>query len=80
VVTNLGRNFRRSEDGQPAQFKLCGENKRRIDGQCDGGGSKNATNRVCGLIVWGVEERGEDTIVDGVKEADQDDDEGGGGV
>ena len=55
-----------------------GENRGRgIDGQGDGGGSENVTNRVRGIVLRGIKERGEDPIVDGVKEADQDDNEGG---
>ena len=54
-----------------------GENRRRgIDGQWNRGGDENVTNRVCGVILWSVEERGEDTIVRGVKEVDQDDGDG----
>lgn len=53
-----------------------GENRwRGVNGQWDGGGSNNETNRVCGIILWGVEERGEDTVVGGVKEVYKDDDE-----
>ena len=41
---------------------------RGVDGQGDGGGSDNETNRVCGIILRGVKERSEDTVVSGVKE------------
>ena len=46
-----------------------GENRRRgIDGQGDGGGSGDETNRVCGIILGGVKERDKDAVVGGVKE------------
>ena len=54
-----------------------GENRGRgIDGQGDGGGSENVTNRVRGIILRKVKKRGKATIFDGVKEVGQDDNEG----
>ena len=56
-----------------------GKNRGRgINGQWDGGGNEDVTNRVCGVILWGIQERGEDAIVRGVKEVDQDDGDGDG--
>lgn len=55
-----------------------GKNRGRgIDGQGDDGGSENVTNRVCGIILRGINEGGEGAIVDGVKEVNQDDNEDG---
>ena len=54
-----------------------GKNRGRgIDGQGDGGGSNNVTDRVCGVGLGSDEEGGEDAVVGGVKEVDEDDDEG----
>lgn len=53
------------------------ENRRRgINGQGDEGGSENVTDGVCGVVLRGIQERGEDAIVGGVKEIDQDDSDG----
>jgi len=46
------------------------------DGQDDGGGSGDEANRVCGIILGGVQERGQDAVVGGVKEVNQNDDKG----
>ena len=54
-----------------------GQSRRRgIDGQGDGGGCENVTDRVCGVVLRSIEERGEDSIIGGVKEIDQDDGDG----
>ena len=72
VVAKSGRDFPRSGDRQPA-------GNLNVAARTRGDSSTiNATNRVCGLIVWGrVKERGEDTIADVAKEVHQDDKEGG---
>jgi len=63
--------------GCKVEVERGGENwGRGIDGQGDGGGSKNVRNRVSCIILQVVKENDVDTAVGRVKEVDQDDYEG----
>lgn len=64
-------------DGCIGRVKRRGEDRRRwVDGQGDGGGSDDVTNRVCSVGLGGAEKRGEGIMVVGVDKVGEDEDEG----
>ena len=64
--------------GCMVRVKRGGKDRGRgVDGEGDGGGSGDVTNGVCGIGLGGFEERGESKVVVGVKEVDEDGNEGG---
>lgn len=58
--------------------KSRGENRRGwVNGQGDGRGNDNVINRVRGIILGGIEEGDEGTVIVGLKKVGEDNDEGG---
>jgi len=78
TVTSRGRTHESvGRSGCIVGVKWRGENRRRwVDGQGDGGGSDDVTNRTRCTRLGGVEERSEGAVVVGVKKMDEDGSEG----